>query len=128
MPVLAQRLEEPFVAVFFAGVVSAFDDTVRIQHENVARLQESYYTNLKVLPVVDRPYEVAWAVRKNAPALWNALNAWIDENPTLARTLLPSRKLPKCSRIASSAASRVLNRYGSPNRRVTVRHPWVPTP
>jgi membrane-bound lytic murein transglycosylase F len=54
-----------------------------VAHENIAELQESYYTNLVILPTVDQPYEVAWAVRKNAPALYDVLNAWIEGNPGL---------------------------------------------
>ena len=58
-----------------------------VSHENVAKLQESYYTNIKVLPVVDRPYEVAWAIRKNSPVLLEELNAWIEGNPGMRKNL-----------------------------------------
>ncbi len=58
-----------------------------VSHENVARLQESYYENISVLPTVDQPYEVVWAVRKNAPALHAALNDWIDGNPGMKKNL-----------------------------------------
>lgn len=54
-----------------------------VTYENVAQLQESYYSNLAITPTIDRPYEVAWAVRKNAPGLADALNGWIDGNPGL---------------------------------------------
>ena len=58
-----------------------------VVHENVAKLQESYYSNLAIVPTVDQPYEVAWAVRKNAPGLADALNGWLDGNPGLKKRL-----------------------------------------
>ncbi|MBO6574689.1 MAG: transglycosylase SLT domain-containing protein [Rhodothermales bacterium] len=58
-----------------------------VGHENVAELQESYYSNLVIYPTVDDPYEVSLAVRRNAPDLWQALNAWIEENPGLRANL-----------------------------------------
>jgi membrane-bound lytic murein transglycosylase F len=63
--------------------VAEEDAEFTVTHENVAQLQESYYSNLAITPTIDRPYEVAWAVRKNAPALADALNGWIDGNPGL---------------------------------------------
>lgn len=58
-----------------------------VGHENVAELQEAYYSNLAILPTVDRPYEVVWAVRRNAPALRAALDAWIAGNPGMEDNL-----------------------------------------
>ena len=48
--------------------------------ENVAELEEGYFDNLLLQPVVGAPHGVAWAVRDNAPALEQALNEWILEN------------------------------------------------
>ncbi len=45
--------------------------------ENVARLRESYYTNLLVQPVVGPTHPVVWAIRRNAPRLRQALDRWI---------------------------------------------------
>jgi membrane-bound lytic murein transglycosylase F len=50
-----------------------------IMQSNLAELKESEFKNLKVRPVVGRAHSVAWAVRKNAPELMNALNGWIEE-------------------------------------------------
>lgn len=50
-----------------------------IMQSNLAELKESEFKNLKVRPVVGRSHSVAWAVRKNAPELMNALNGWIEE-------------------------------------------------
>ena len=51
-----------------------------VAQENVAQLEEGYYENLTVKPAIGAPHGVAWAVRDNAPALEEALNAWIVEN------------------------------------------------
>ena len=48
--------------------------------ENIAQLEAGYYENLVVEPTVGAPHGVAWAVRTNAPALEQALDAWIIEN------------------------------------------------
>jgi membrane-bound lytic murein transglycosylase F len=45
---------------------------------NVAELKAATYTNLKIRPVLGRPHRVAWAVRRNAPELLHALDAWIE--------------------------------------------------
>ena len=58
-----------------------------VGHENVARLQESYYSNLVIQPTVDEPYQVVLAVRKNAPALQEALNSWRSGNPGMMANL-----------------------------------------
>jgi len=46
---------------------------------NLAALKEAEFSNLKVRPVVGRVHNVAWAVRKNSPALLAELNNWIDD-------------------------------------------------
>ena len=50
-----------------------------VMQGNLAELKESEFTNLKVRPIVGRSHSVAWAVRKNAPELMNALNGWVEE-------------------------------------------------
>ena len=56
-----------------------------ISPSNLAKLKESYYTNIVVRPQVGEPDRVAWAVRRNAPELLEALNTWIsaEENQDL---------------------------------------------
>ena len=51
-----------------------------VSAENLARLKESYFTNIMVHPVVGPTHKVAWAVRRNAPQLREAFNAWIEEH------------------------------------------------
>jgi membrane-bound lytic murein transglycosylase F len=49
---------------------------------NVAELQQSYYKNLYVRPVIGASKKVAWAVRPNAPLLLSELNRWIGDEKT----------------------------------------------
>ena len=45
--------------------------------ENVAKLKTSEYSNLIIQPAVGPPQQIVWAVRRNAPHLHDALNAFI---------------------------------------------------
>lgn len=45
--------------------------------ENVARLRQDYFTNIVVRPAVDSMRPVVWAVRRNAPELRAAVDAWL---------------------------------------------------
>jgi len=45
--------------------------------ENVAKLNATEYTNLIVRPMLGPPKQVVWAMRRNAPQLHDALNAWL---------------------------------------------------
>ncbi|HEV2763081.1 MAG TPA: transporter substrate-binding domain-containing protein, partial [Pyrinomonadaceae bacterium] len=56
---------------------------------NIADLKEAEFTNLKVRPIVGRQHKVAWAVRKNSPALLAEVNRWIEDekNAGLLRQL-----------------------------------------
>lgn len=49
--------------------------------ENLAQLQEEYFTNITVMPSIGPPEEVVWAVRRNSNDLLAALDAWLGENP-----------------------------------------------
>ncbi len=49
---------------------------------NVAELQQSYYKNLVVRPIIGASKKVAWAVRPNAPVLLSELNRWIGDEKT----------------------------------------------
>jgi len=49
---------------------------------NVAELQQSYYKNLHVRPVIGASKKVAWAVRPNAPVLLAELDRWIANEKT----------------------------------------------
>jgi membrane-bound lytic murein transglycosylase F len=45
--------------------------------ENVAALRTAEYTNLLIKPAIGPPEHVVWAVRRNAPALHDALNQFL---------------------------------------------------
>ena len=49
---------------------------------NVAQLQGAQFRNLRINPVVGASRKVAWAVRRDAPALLDTLDAWIDDEKT----------------------------------------------
>ena len=53
-----------------------------IAEGNLAELQQSYYKNLTVRPIVGQSKKVAWAVRPNAPVLLSELNRWIGDEKT----------------------------------------------
>jgi len=50
-----------------------------VMQSNLAALKEAEFSNLKVRPVLGRTHSVAWAVRKNSPALLAELNNWIGD-------------------------------------------------
>ena len=62
-----------------AQKVAAGEVDFTVMQGNLAELKESEFKNLKVRPIVGRTHSVVWAVRKNAPELLGALNAWIEE-------------------------------------------------
>jgi membrane-bound lytic murein transglycosylase F len=45
--------------------------------ENVAKLKATEYSNLIVQPALGPPKQVVWAMRRNAPRLHDAINAWL---------------------------------------------------
>jgi membrane-bound lytic murein transglycosylase F len=47
--------------------------------ENVALLTMAYYDNLSTRPSILPDAKLVWAVRRNAPGMVTALNAWIDQ-------------------------------------------------
>lgn len=57
--------------------LSEGDITYTVAAENVAALKAGEYTNLLVKPVIGPPQQVAFALRRNAPALKAKLDAWI---------------------------------------------------
>jgi membrane-bound lytic murein transglycosylase F len=46
--------------------------------ENLASLKAGEFTNLVIKPAIGPPQPIVWAVRRNAPALLDALNKFID--------------------------------------------------
>ena len=68
------------------GVATGAID-LTVSSEELAKLKESYFTNIVARPELGEPIEVVWAVRLNAPALLEALNTFVDDNPGLAGNL-----------------------------------------
>lgn len=58
-----------------------------VSQTNVAKLKESYFTNIVVQPQIGPPTRIAWAVRHNAPELQRELNEWIDDERGLIDAL-----------------------------------------
>jgi membrane-bound lytic murein transglycosylase F len=52
---------------------------------NLAALTESYFTNVVVYPTLGPTHPTAWAVRRNAPDLLAALNAFLAQDGELPR-------------------------------------------
>jgi len=53
-----------------------------IAEGNLAELQQSYYKNLTVRPIIGASKKIAWAVRPNAAVLLGELNRWIADEKT----------------------------------------------
>ncbi|OGU55928.1 MAG: lytic transglycosylase F, partial [Ignavibacteria bacterium RBG_13_36_8] len=49
-----------------------------VADENVALLNQAYYSNIDVVTELSFPQKIAWGIRKNAARLLNDLNTWID--------------------------------------------------
>lgn len=50
-----------------------------VSDHTMAQVNASYYPNLDVNTVLSIPQQIAWAVRKNSPALKNGINDWLRE-------------------------------------------------
>ena len=72
--------------------VATGDIELTLAQENVAALEEETYGNLSVRPVVGAPHGVAWAVRRNAPLLREALDEWIAAERDTERWAVLYRK------------------------------------
>lgn len=50
-----------------------------VSPSQLAELQEEYYRNIRITPTLGPPVETVWAARRNAPALLEALNGFIEQ-------------------------------------------------
>ncbi|MCK5077122.1 MAG: lytic transglycosylase F, partial [Calditrichia bacterium] len=50
-----------------------------ISDDNIAKINQAYYSDLDVETAVSFPQRVAWVVRKNSPELLSAVNEWLKE-------------------------------------------------
>ncbi|HYI08072.1 MAG TPA: transporter substrate-binding domain-containing protein [Thermoanaerobaculia bacterium] len=90
--------------------LSEGDIAYTVAAENVAALQAGEYTNLLVMPAVGPPQQVAFAVRTNAPALRQKLDAWLAAKKKSGLLAVLYRKYFKDRRgFHQRAASRYLS-------------------
>ncbi|HYC00917.1 MAG TPA: transporter substrate-binding domain-containing protein [Candidatus Limnocylindrales bacterium] len=52
--------------------------TYTVAHENIGRLTEVYFTNLKIKPILGETHEIVWALPAASTELLAALNAWLE--------------------------------------------------
>lgn len=50
-----------------------------VADENIAKLNQAYYTNIDIETEISLPQKIAWAVRKNSPLLLNEINTWLEK-------------------------------------------------
>ena len=50
-----------------------------VSDDNIARLNQAYYSNIDIATHLSFPQRIAWAVRKNSVQLLDTVNLWIDE-------------------------------------------------
>ena len=50
-----------------------------VTDQTIGMVNAIYYPNLDISTVLSLPQQIAWAVRKNSPALLNAVNEWQEE-------------------------------------------------
>jgi membrane-bound lytic murein transglycosylase F len=60
-------------------VLARGEITLTVAPENVAELKQSYYENLRVIPVIGPAHPVVFGLRPNSPDLQAALDAFIEE-------------------------------------------------
>ncbi|MFC2139408.1 transglycosylase SLT domain-containing protein [Bacteroidota bacterium] len=59
-------------------MVSMGEIDYTIADDNVALLNQAYYSNIDVSTDISMPQKIAWGIRKNVPLLKQNLNEWID--------------------------------------------------
>ncbi|HEY0372738.1 MAG TPA: transglycosylase SLT domain-containing protein [Thermoanaerobaculia bacterium] len=75
--------------------------------ENVAKLNATEFSNLIIHPALGPPKQIVWAMRRNAPQLHDALNAWLPKQAKLMAILYRKYFLDRRG-FAERAASRYL--------------------
>lgn len=86
---LSDSLGEEIIVVEVEDMASVEPLISRVAHGDLrltvspsalADLQEDYYRNITIRPVLGPQVETVWAVRRNAPELLTALNSFIEES------------------------------------------------
>ena len=60
------------------GMVASGKIPLTVADENVAMVNQTYYSQIDVRTAISFPQKIAWAVNKNTPDLLNSLNKWIE--------------------------------------------------
>ncbi|HEX5581523.1 MAG TPA: transglycosylase SLT domain-containing protein [Gemmatimonadaceae bacterium] len=69
------------IEALIRGVASA-EIELTVAPENLARLRQSYFTNIAIIPRLGPPDSVVLAVRSTSPQLRAALDAWLADSAT----------------------------------------------
>jgi membrane-bound lytic murein transglycosylase F len=72
------ELEETTSTETLIRAVARGDVEFTVADTNLARIQEDYYTNIAIRPVLGQERIVAWAMRRNAPQLKAAIDQWVS--------------------------------------------------
>ncbi len=59
------------------AMVSSGEIDYTVADQNIARINQAYYSNIHIKMPVSLPQPGAWAVRKNSPELLNEINLWL---------------------------------------------------
>ncbi|PCH65533.1 MAG: lytic transglycosylase F [Bacteroidetes bacterium] len=62
---------------FLISQVAKGEIDYTVADENVARVNQNYYSNIDVKTVISFPQKIAWAVNKDTPELLEEINKWI---------------------------------------------------
>lgn len=60
-------------------MVSTGEIDFTVADENIARINQAYYSNIDVRTAISFHQRLAWAVRKNSPLLLDAVNRWLAD-------------------------------------------------
>ncbi len=85
-------------------MVSAGEIPYTLADNNLAQLNRTYYPNIDIHLNVSFPQRASWAVRKNSPALAEAINQWIKENQTTKSYRSISRRYFELSKALPNSA------------------------
>ncbi len=85
-------------------MVSAGEIPYTLADNNLALLNRTYYPNIDIHLNVSFPQRASWAVRKNSPALAEAINQWIKENQTTKSYRSISRRYFELSKALPNSA------------------------
>jgi len=74
------------------GKVATGDIEYTIADENVALINQTYYSNIDIETPISFPQKIAWAVRKSSPMLADTLNKWIRNRKNSKEEIAMYRK------------------------------------